>query len=112
MSTPSPNINPKTFTIVDPVATAEGVTGMNVKFGRTTGGPYTLVAAVPTKDLATEDSGTITGALSDLESTLAPGDWFAVATAVNAAGESAPTPEVAFQISPPLPSTPTSFTLA
>ncbi len=112
MSTPTPNVNPKTFTIVDPTASAEGVTGMNVKFGRTTGGPYTLVAPVPAKDLSTEASGTVTGALSDLESTLAPGNWFAVATAVNSAGESAPTAEFAFSITPPLPSAPTSFTLA
>ena len=112
MSTPTPVINPKTFTIVDLLATIEGVTGMNVKFSRTTGGPYTLVAAVPAKDLSTEASGTVTGALSDLESTLAPGSWFAVATAVNSAGESGPTAEFAFQITPPLPSAPSGFTLA
>lgn len=113
MSTPNPiPVNPKTFTIVDTAATAEGVTGMNVKFGRTAGGPYSLVAAVPAKDMATEASGTITGALTDLESTLAAGDWFAVVTAVNSAGESDPTPELHFQIVPPKPSTPTAFTVA
>lgn len=113
MSTPNPvPVNPKTFTIVDSLATAEGVTGMNVKFGRTAGGPYTLVAPVPPQDMATEASGTITGQLTDLESDLAAGDWYAVVTAVNAAGESDPTPELHFQIAPPKPSTPSSFTLA
>ncbi len=113
MSTPNPiPVNPKTFTIVDPTAAAEGVTGMNVKLSRAPGGPYSLVAPVPAKDLATEASGTITGALTDLAATLAAGDWYAIATAVNAGGESDPTPELHFQIVPPKPSTPTSFTVA
>ena len=114
MSTPNPTVpvNPKTFTITDTTASAEGVTGMNVKFGRATGGPYTLVAAVPAADMATESTGTITGNIADLESTLAPGDWFAVTTAVNAGGESDPSPEVHFQIAVPKPNPPSAFAVS
>lgn len=105
-------VNPKTFTIVDAAAVAEGVTGLNVEFGRAAGGPYTLKAAVPAKDLTTLASGTVTGAISDLENSLAAGQWFCVATAVNVTGESAVSPETTFSIVPPPPSAPTGFSVA
>jgi hypothetical protein len=107
----TPVTNPTTFTIVDPVATQQGVTGMNVKLGLKSG-TYTLTAPVPASDLTTEASGTITGKLTDLNLTLAPGTWYAVATAVNAGGESGPSPETSFVITPPAPSAPTTFTVA
>lgn len=110
MSTPLVT-NPTTFTIVDAVAVAQGVTGFNVEFGRATG-VYTLKAPVPAADLTTEASGTITGKIADLESSLAAGLWFAAATAVNATGESKASPEVSFQIVPPAPDAPTSFEVA
>jgi hypothetical protein len=112
MSTPTPiPVNPTTFTIVDAVAVAQGVTGFNVEFGRTSG-TYTLKAPVPAADLTTEASGTITGKLADLNQSLAAGVWFAAATAVNATGESSASPEVSFQIVPPAPTAPTGFTVA
>ena len=105
-------VNPTTFTITDPTATSEGVTGFNVKFGQTPGGPYPLVAPVPPEDLATEASGVITGTLASLNEKLAPGTWYSVATALNAVGESDPSPEAAFTIEPPRPSSPTGFSVA
>jgi hypothetical protein len=110
MST-TPITNPTTFTIVDATAVAENVTGFNVEFGRATG-VYTMKAAVPAADLSTEASGTITGKISDLNTQLAPGLWFAAATAVNSTGESAASPEVQFTIVAPVPSAPTGFTVA
>ena len=107
----TPVTNPVTFTIVDPVATAQGVTGFNVKFGKTSG-TYTLIAPVPAKDLVTEASGTITAPIADLNVQLAAGTWFAVATALNVSGESPPSPETSFVIVPPAPSSPTAFTVA
>ena len=104
-------VNPTKFTIVDPVATAQGVTGMNVKFGRASG-VYTLSAPVPAADLATEATGTVTGNLADLSVQLAAGTWFAAATAVNQFGESVPSGEDVFDIVPPPPSPPTSFTVS
>lgn len=104
---PNP-VNPKTFTITDAVATAEHVTGFNVKLGRASG-TYTLVAPVPSADLSTLGSGVVAGAITDLNLQLAPGTWFAVATAVSANGESLASPEAVFDIVPPPPSPPTSF---
>jgi hypothetical protein len=110
MST-TPVTNPKTFTITDPAITAENVTGFQVLFGRTSGGPYTLTAQVPTADIDAA-AGTVTGTIASLESNLAAGAWFAVAEAVNAGGTSANSPEAAFTIVPPAPSAPTGFTVA
>lgn len=104
-------VNPKTFTITDPVAAAEKVTGFNVKLGRASRA-YTLVAPVPPADLTTLDSGVIAGSLSDLNLQLAPGTWFATATAVSANGESINGPEAVFDIVPPPPSPPTGFSIA
>lgn len=105
-------VNPTTFTITDPVASAEGVTGFNVDLAQKAGGPYTLKAPVPAADLSTEATGTITGNIADLKLQLAPGTWYAVATAVGPSGESLASPEVAFDIVPPPPSAPTGFSVA
>jgi hypothetical protein len=108
-------VNPTTFTIVDALVTTENVSGFNVSFGQTAGGPYTLKAAVPAADLTNDASGSVTGAVADLNTQLAAGQWYAVATAVNAAGESLPSPEFAFQIvppAPPLPTAPSGFSMA
>ena len=40
-------VNPTTFTITDPSITAQNVTGFQILLGKTTGGPYTLTAQVP-----------------------------------------------------------------
>jgi hypothetical protein len=103
-------INPTTFTITDAIATAEGVTGFNIHLGRVSG-VYTLSAPVPAADLSTEASGQITGKIADLNLQLAPGDWFAVATAVSAGGESGFSPELAFTIVA-VPSPPSGFFVA
>jgi hypothetical protein len=89
------------------------VTGFNIKFGRVSG-VYTLSAPVPAADLTTEASGTVTGKLADLNTTLAAGDWFVSATAVTATAESKPSPEDSFTIVPPPPplDPPTSFNVA
>lgn len=107
-------VNPTTFTIVDAVAVAEGVTGFNLKFGRATGN-YTLTAPVPPANLSTEASGTISGKLADLNLQLAAGTWYVSATAVSPNGESNPGPEDVFDIvppPPPPPSPPTGFSVA
>ena len=58
-------------------------TGYNVKRATTSGGPYTLVA------------GGITNLLTYTDSGMAAGTYYYVVTALSAAGESAPSPEVA-----------------
>lgn len=104
--------NPVQFTIVDPKIAVENVTGFNVEFGLKSG-VYTLKAAVPAKDLVGDAAaGSVTGPISDLNTQLAPGTWFAAATAVNANGESAVSPETSFTITPPLPSAPTGFSVS
>lgn len=103
--------NPTTFTITDAKITADNVTGFQILFGKTTGGPYTLTAPVPTADI-NASAGTATGTIASLNENLAPGNWFAVAQAINAAGNSTNSPEASFVIVPPLPSPPTGFTLA
>lgn len=103
--------NPTTFTITDSKITADNVTGFQILFGRTTGGPYTLTAQVPSADI-NATAGTATGTISSLNETLAPGNWFAVAQSINAAGDSPNSPEAAFTIVPPLPGAPTGFTFA
>ena len=103
-------INPTTFTITDALITAQGVTGFLVKFSQTSGGPYTLTATVPTADI-NASAGTVTGTLASLNTTLAPGNWFAVSEAVNAAGDSTNSPEAAFTIEA-VPSAPTAFSVA
>jgi hypothetical protein len=105
-------VNPTTFTITDALVTAESVTGFNVSLGQTSGGPYTLKAPVPAADLANDASGSVVGKIADLNEQLAPGQWYAVASAVNANGESANSPEAAFTIVPPPPTAPSAFTLA
>lgn len=104
-------INPITFTITDPTITADNVTGFKVLFGQTTGGPYPLSANVPTADINAA-AGTVSGTIASLNTQLAPGNWFAVAEAVNLGGSSPNSPEAAFEIIPPLPKAPTAFTLA
>ena len=113
MSTPNPTtlINPTTFAITDPTLAADNVTGFRVLFSRTKGGPYTLSSVVPATDINAA-AGTATGKLTDLNTQLAPGDWFAVSEAVNVSGDSPNSPEFAFTIVPPLPQAPTIFTLA
>lgn len=103
--------NPTTFTITDANITAQSVTGFQILFGRTTGGPYTLTAQVPSADINAA-SGVATGTIASLNETLAPGNWFAVAQAINAGGDSPNSPEAAFTIVPPLPSAPTAFSVA
>jgi hypothetical protein len=105
-------INPTTFTITDSLVTAENVTGFNVALGQTSGGPYTLKAPVPAADLTNDASGSVTGKIADLNEQLQAGQWYAVATAVNANGESLASPEAAFQIVPPVPTAPSAFTVA
>jgi hypothetical protein len=103
--------NPTSFTITDAKITSDNVTGFQILFGRVTGGPYTLMAQVPNADINAA-AGTATGTISSLNETLAPGNWFAVAQAINAAGDSANSPEAELTIVPPLPSPPTGFSFA
>lgn len=102
--------NPSTFTITDPKFGAEFVTGFNVKFGRVSK-TYTLSAPVPSADINAA-SGSASGTIAELNQVLAPGTWFAAATAVNASGESAVSPEASFTITAPVPSAPSAFTVA
>jgi hypothetical protein len=104
-------INPSTFQIVDPTIATDNVTGFQILFGRVSGGPYTLTAQVPAADMNVS-TGTVSGTIASLNETLAPGNWFAVSQAVNLAGDSPNSPEVAFQIVPPLPKPPTSFSVS
>jgi hypothetical protein len=105
-------LNPTTFTITDANAKAEGVTAVTILVGGTTGGPYPnsfpITAAELTAGLPT---GNFTGTLASIGETLGAGTYFAVATATNATGVSAHSPEVTFQILA-LPSAPTAFSLA
>ena len=114
MSAKSGITNPKTFTITDSTLVADQVTGMNIKFSTTAGGPYSLVAPVPAADITAEVGGLVSGTFESLNEKLAPGTWYGVATAVNATGESGPSPEFDFDIVAPLPlpSAPTSFSVA
>lgn len=103
MTTPT---NPTTFSITDPTFTADGVTTLQVQFGQTSG-KYSLTATVPVADITVANGGaTVSGALSDLEKQLAPGNWFAIAIAINATGASKPSPEIEFTVVPPVPSAP------
>lgn len=114
MSTPNPiPHNPATFTIVDPTLAAEGVTAFKLLFGQQAGGPYTLSSADDAiTSMTTNDDGSVTGKFADLNTKLAPGQWFAVPEAKNSAGYSTNGPEVTFIIDPPVPSPPTGFTVA
>jgi hypothetical protein len=113
MSTPTPVKNPTTFQIVDTTLIADKVTAMAVSFGTVSGGPYTLIAAVPAVDITGAANGVVSGTLASLNEQLAPGIWYAVASATNATGTSGNSPEVAFEIvsALPLPAAPTGFTL-
>lgn len=102
--------NPKTFTIEDPTITSDNVTGMQIGFGKVSG-VYTLTANVPPADISAAE-GSATGNIADLNESLAPGTWFAAAFALNAGGVSAPSPEVEFDIVPPVPAAPTGFSVA
>ena len=103
-------INPTAFTITDPSITAQNVTGFQILFGKTSGGPYTLTAQVPAADI-NASTGIVTGTIASLNETLAAGNWFAVSQAINAAGDSTDSPEAAFTIEAP-PSAPTGFSVA
>jgi hypothetical protein len=103
-------VNPQTFTITDPSITADNVTGFRVLFSQTSGGPYTIPVTVPPADIDAA-AGTVTGKVSDLNAQLSPGPWFAVAEAVNAAGDSPNSPEAELIVLP-LPKAPTAFIFA
>lgn len=106
-----PVTNPTTFSITDPTLAADNVTAFQISFGRTSGGPYTLIAPVPTADI-NATAGSCTGTVASLNEALAPGNWFAVAQAINAGGTGPVSPEAAITIVPPLPKAPTAFIFA
>jgi hypothetical protein len=106
----TPVTNPTTFTITDPDITSDNVTGFQVLFGQTSGGPYTLTAQVPQADIDAA-TGVASGTLAGLNQQLAPGTWYAVAQAINAAGDSPNSPEVEIVITPALPHAPTGFSV-
>jgi hypothetical protein len=117
MSAANPVVhNPTTFVITDPALTADSVTAFRVLFGQTPGGPYMLTSADDAlTNLTVNPDGTLTGTIAALNEQLAPGTWFAVAEAKNAAGYSANSPEASFVIDappPPVPSAPTGFGVA
>ena len=105
-------LNPTNFTVSDPVASAENVTGVTILVGTVSGGPYThsypLTAAEISAGLA---SGSFTGTLASIGETLPRGTYFAVAKATNAVGASGNSPEVTFQVET-APSAPVSLVLA
>lgn len=103
-------VNPTSFQITDPNIVAQSITGFNVEFGRASG-VYTLKAAVPAGDI-NATTGLVTGTIASLNEQLAPGVWFVAATAVNAGGESAASPEASFSIVPAPPTPPTGFSVA
>lgn len=106
-------MNPKTFTITDPTLAADTVTGFKVLLGKVKGGPYTLVStAQALTSLTTNPDGTITGTFVNLHEVLAPGTWYCVAEAENTVGDSANSPEAAFDIVPPPPAAPTGFSVS
>jgi hypothetical protein len=107
---------PKTFTITDAVAQTENVTEFNILIGTISGGPYPVTCKVSPADVATEEA---TGLVSVATANLSPvptfqdgGTYYAVANAVNATGTSPNSPEFGFKVPLPLPSAPTSFTVA
>lgn len=107
----APIVSGKNFEIDDATAAAEGVTGFNFHVG-TASGQYATVAALSVADVAAELlAGKIVDALANLVPPVAliPGTtYFAVATAVNAAGESPMSPEFTFTVAK-TPSAPTGF---
>lgn len=114
MSTPNPIVhNPQTFTIIDPTLTADNVTAFKVLFAQVARGPYLLASTDDAiTSFTTNPDGSVTGKIVDLNTKLAPGTWFAVAEAKNAAGYSGNSPEISFIIDPPVPSDPTGFSVA
>lgn len=105
-------INPTGFTITDATAQANGVTGLTINVGTVSGGPYPHSYQVTAAELAAGlASGTFTGTLASIGETLGAGTYFAVATATNAAGVSAPSPEASFQVLP-VPVAPTALSFA
>lgn len=114
MSTPDPVLhNPTTFTIVDPTLSADNVTAFKLLFGQAAGGPYPLSSTDDAlTSLTTNTDGSVTGKFVDLNTKLAPGTWFAVAEAKNAAGYSGNSPEARFVIDAPVPNPPSGFSVA
>jgi len=107
---------PQSFTIVDPTAGVENVTKLNVLIGTVSGGPYPVSCTVDAADVTTEDStGTATipvAKLSPVPTFQDGGTYYAVANATNATGTGPNSPEIGFSIPLPLPSAPTSFSVA
>ena len=111
MSTPIIT-NPTTFTVIDSNAVADNVTAFDVLLGRTSG-QYTLKAPIPIANVTFDGTSKYTGKIADLHLQLAAGQWFADVSAINANGESLPSPgEATFQIVPPPPSQPEGFEVA
>lgn len=111
----TPVLNPTNFTIVDPVASTQGVTGMKIMVGTASGGPYlfnmyNLTAAEIAAGIAS-GTGTFTGSLASVGENLAPGTYYMVAAAVNATGTGGNSPEVALTVQA-VPSPPTSFSVS
>jgi hypothetical protein len=106
-------VNPLNFAITDVVAQSQSVTLISINVGTVSGGPYTahsypLTAAELAAGMA---AGNFSGTLASIGENLPPGTYFAVATATNAAGTSAPSPEVSFQVLA-TPSPPTAFSVS
>ena len=114
---PAPVVCGKTFTRTDAAAAADQVTAFNVKFGAASG-VYDQVCQLDAADVAAMlSAGTVSDDIAALipAGQLTPGNtYFAVATAVNATGESGPSPEFKFTVAVPLPlpQAPSSFIVA
>lgn len=109
---PAPIVSGKTFTLTDATAAADQVTAFNIKFGAASG-VYDQVCQLDAADVAAEvATGSVSDAIASLipPAVLTPGKtYFAIATAVNATGESGPSPEFKFTVALGLPAAPSSF---
>lgn len=104
--------NPTTFTVTDSNAVKDNVTSFDVLLGRASG-QYTIKIPVPLANVTFDGTSKYVGKIADLHQDLGAGTWFADVSAVNANGESLPSPgEAVFNIVPPPPSAPESFTVA
>lgn len=104
--------NPTTFTVFDTKAVSEGVTAFDVLLGRASG-QYTIKIPVPIANVTFDGTSKYVGKIADLHQDLGAGQWFADVSAINANGESLPSPgEATFMIVPPPPSAPESFEVA